>query len=76
VSLEWRVEDDLTFPMPIPVRVADEDRLIEFTENRALIPDVARQDILVDPNMTVLRKLSTVPTCEERRAEEAAAEDG
>ena len=74
VSLEWSVENDLAFPMPVPIRVADELRLVEFTDNRAMIPGVLQQDILVDPHMTVLRKLAVIPTCEERRAEQAAAE--
>jgi len=75
VSLEWKVETDLPFPMPIPVRIGDETRLVEFNDNRAIISDVMSQDILVDPYMTVLRKLPVVPNCEERRAEEAAAEE-
>jgi aminopeptidase N len=75
VSLEWKVEADLPFPMPIPVRIGDETRLVEFNDNRAIIPGVMSQDILVDPYMTVLRKLPVVPNCEERRAEEAAAEE-
>jgi aminopeptidase N len=74
VLLEWSVDNDLAFPMPIPVRVAGEIQLVEFTNNRALIPGVRLGEVLVDPHMTVLRKLSVVPTCEERRAEEAAAQ--
>ncbi len=32
-------------------------------------------ELLVDPYMQVLRKLTVVPTCEERRTEEADAKD-
>jgi hypothetical protein len=42
-------------------------------DNQALLKDVSLADIQIDPFMSVLRKLSIVPTCEERRAEEAAA---
>ena len=69
--LEWRTVDDLVFPMPVPVRVNGEIQRVEFDGNRASIPGVSQNDVLVDPFMQVLRKLPIVPTCEERRAEEA-----
>jgi hypothetical protein len=57
--------------MPISVRVNDELRTVTFVDNKATLVDAAKSDVLVDPYMKVLRKLSIVPTCEERRAEEA-----
>jgi hypothetical protein len=72
LELEWNTPNDLPFPMPIPVRVNDELRTVTFVDNKATLTGVAKGDVLVDPYMQVLRKLSTVPTCEERRAEEAA----
>jgi hypothetical protein len=33
---------------------------------------VTKADVLIDPMMQILRKTEEVPTCEERRAEEAA----
>jgi len=71
VVLEWLFADDLDFPMPIPVRINGDIRRVEFSENRATLTGVSSNDIQVDPYMRVLRKLSIVPTCEERRAEEA-----
>jgi len=71
LKLEWQNIDDLTFPMPIPVRIGGEIRRIEFSGNQALLANVSEADIQVDPYMQVLRKLPIVPTCEERRAEEA-----
>ena len=67
--LEWQAPDDLPFPMPIPVRVLGTTELIPFEGNNARLEGVGRRDVLVDPYMTVLRKLSIVPTCAERRAE-------
>ena len=69
--LEWQNIDELTFPMPIPVRIDGEIRRIEFSGNEALLASVSEADIQVDPFMQVLRKLPIVPTCEERREEEA-----
>jgi hypothetical protein len=54
------------------VRVNGELRTVTFVDNKATLADVKKGDVLVDPYMQVLRKLSVVPTCEERRAEEAA----
>lgn len=73
--LRWETVDDLEFPMPVPVRVNGELRRVEFDGNTALLEDVTPAEIQVDPFMKVLRKLPVVPTCEERRQEEKAAND-
>ncbi len=71
VVLEWLVVDELDFPMPLPVRINGEMSRVEFADNRATLNNVAKADILIDPDMAILRKTDAVPTCEERRAEEA-----
>jgi aminopeptidase N len=73
--LEWENVDDLPFPMPVPVRFDGKIQRIEFEENKATLTGTSQKDILIDPFMRVLRKLSIVPTCEERRAEEAEEEE-
>jgi aminopeptidase N len=75
LQLEWHAPNELPFPMPIPVRVNGELRTVTFVDNKATLADVSKRDVLVDPYMQVLRKLSVVPTCEERRAEDAAKEE-
>ena len=70
--LQWTNVGDLVFPMPVPVRVDNRLRRVEFDGNRALLAGVRQSDAQVDPFMQVLRKLPSVPTCEERREEEAA----
>lgn len=72
VELEWTNVGGLDFPMPIPVRVNEELRRVEFDGNKAIIMSTRVADIQVDPFMQVLRKLPTVPTCEERRDGEEA----
>lgn len=74
VILEWTNVDDLRFPMPIPVRINGEIQRVEFTGNSTTLEGYSIADIQIDPFMNVLRKLPIVPTCEERRAEEAAAD--
>ena len=68
--LEWQNIDELTFPMPIPVRINDAMQRVEFSGNRAILPGISEADVQVDPYMQILRKLPIVPTCEERREEE------
>jgi aminopeptidase N len=71
VVLEWQNVGETVFPMPLPVRVDGELRRVEFDGNRAVLSGTGIAEIQIDPYMQVLRKLSIVPTCEERRAEEA-----
>ena len=71
LKFEWGNIDKLQFPMPIPVRINGEIQRLEFEGNSAILRDTSLSDVQVDPFMRVLRKLSVVPTCEERRAEEA-----
>lgn len=71
LTFEWQNIGDLEFPMPIPVRVNGKMIRIEFTGNQAMLPGVWEADVQVDPLMQVLRKLPIVPTCEERREENA-----
>ncbi|MGI9273165.1 MAG: M1 family metallopeptidase [Woeseiaceae bacterium] len=72
VVLEWQNVNGLDFPMPIPVRLDGEIVRVEFSGNQALLKGHLKNDIQIDPFLDVLRKLSVVPTCEERRAEAAA----
>ncbi len=71
LKLEWSNVDNLQFPMPIPVRINGQIQRLEFMENSALLKNTSLSDVQIDPFMNVLRKLSVVPTCEERRAEKA-----
>ena len=68
--LEWQNTGDVVFPMPIPVRINGDLQRVEFDGNRALLAGVRQADVQIDPFLEVLRKLPSVPTCEERREEE------
>jgi hypothetical protein len=71
--LKWDTGDDLQFDMPLPVRMDGSIKRIEFDGKTARLENTQLSDIQIDPNMQVLRKLSSMPTCEEQEAE--AAED-
>ena len=45
------------------------------SQNSARLSGVPLEDIQIDPFMRVLRKLSSLPTCEEREAEEDEEDD-
>lgn len=71
--LEWQVVDDLDFPMPLPISVDGKMARVEFSDNRATLKGISAKQVLIDPLRQILRKTEEVPTCEERRAEAAAA---
>ncbi len=70
--LTWKTVNDLPFPMPVPVRIDGKIKRIETPGGKARIKGGASADIQIDPIMEILRKLPTVPTCQERQAEEEA----
>lgn len=71
VLLEWQNIDDLDFPMPAPVMIDGALQRIEFVDNRAVLEGSSVDDIQLDPFRNILRKLPSLKTCEEQRAEEA-----
>ncbi len=73
VLLHWQTAKDLSFNMPVPVRIGDSTVRVEFADNTARIADVQLREILIDPNMRILRQLSSLPTCAEQRLEEAGS---
>lgn len=74
LTLTWATPNELPFPMPVPVRVDGEIRRVEMPGGTATLPGRTSADVQVDPFMRILRKLPTVPTCEEREAEEKQAD--
>ena len=71
--LKWKTANDLPFPMPVPVRVNGTMQRVEMTGGTARIAGGANADVMIDPMMEILRKLPTVPTCEERKVDEEKA---
>jgi len=71
IVLTWKAQDDLVFNMAVPIRIDGSIRRVEFVDNKARLVDTRLSDIQVDPNMQVLRKLSSMPTCEEQLAEKS-----
>jgi len=74
VVLTWQTENDLPFDMPVPVRIDGSIRRIEFSDNVARLENLEAGSLQIDPEMRILRKLASLPSCEEQIAEEAQAE--
>ncbi|MBF7074897.1 M1 family metallopeptidase [Glaciecola sp. MH2013] len=73
LALSWKTPNQLPFPMPVPVSI-DGDTLIVKIDPQAQntsLPVSTSSHVIIDPQMSVLRKLPIIPTCEERIAEEA-----
>ena len=71
--LKWKTANDLPFPMPVPVRVNGAMQRVEMPGGTARIAGGANADVMIDPMMEILRKLSSSPTCEERKVDEEKA---
>ena len=69
VVLRWSAENDRPFDMPVPVRIDGRIERVEFTDNEARLADTRLADIAIDPEMQILRQLSSLPTCEQQQAE-------
>lgn len=70
VLLTWHTQNDLSFDMPVPIRIGATTTRVEFRDNSARLANTQLSDIQIDPQMRILRKLPSLPTCEEQRAEE------
>lgn len=68
--LKWKAPNDLPFPMPVPVRIDGEIKRIEMPDGSARIAGGALAEVQIDPMLDVLKRLPSLMTCEERKAEE------
>lgn len=69
VVLRWVTAGDLRFDMPVPVRIDGQLERVEFANNSTRLADTQLADIMIDPDMQILRQLPSLPTCEEQQAE-------
>lgn len=65
VSLAWETPQNLPFPMPIPVSVNGEIRVIKVPVGGVTFDIPENAKILVDPQMKVLQQLPMIGLCEE-----------
>ncbi len=73
LELRWVVPGDRPFPMPVPVRVDGETRMVPMDDGRGVLPAAPTAAVVVDPEMKVLRRLPIIGSCEEIEAERDSA---
>lgn len=63
LKLRWQVEGGKPFPMPVPLAINGQLRVVQMPDGAAQI-DVAPADhVQADPEMKLLRKLDLIDTC-------------
>ena len=75
LTLRWQVPGDRDFPMPVPVQVDGVTTLVETPGGEGTLAVAPGAHVVVDPRMEVLRRLPIIGSCEEARAEQAAARE-
>jgi len=68
VTLRWQTPSSETFRLRIPVMVNGKVSMIDMTDGTGFIPASQSDKILIDPDMTVLRALPIIGTCEQQTA--------
>lgn len=64
LTLSWQVINDRPFPMPIPIQVNGALQRVEMPGGRANLSHIQADDMIIDPEMAVLRHLPFMEICE------------
>jgi aminopeptidase N len=75
LKLRWQAPGDRDFPMPVPVQVDGVVTTVEMAGGEGALTVAPDAHVVIDPRMEVLRRLPIIGTCEEARAEQAAARE-
>jgi aminopeptidase N len=65
MRLTWQTPLDLPFPMPVPISINGELKIVELTTQGSTVSFENKSHVLIDPNMRVLRQLPIIGGCEE-----------
>ncbi len=74
LDLTWQTPDDLTFPMPVEVKVGDAIVVVPMTDRKGKItlPD-ASTHVVFDPHAKILRQSDDIDAFQKWRADQAAS---
>jgi aminopeptidase N len=72
LTLRWEVPGERPFPMPVPVEVDGAITVVPMPSGAGSLAVPAGAHVIVDPRMSVLRRLPIIGTCEEATAEREA----
>ena len=68
LQLSWKTPGNTRFPMPVEVSINGELTTLDFSKGPVSIPLKSSDQLLIDPQMKVLRQLPIIGSCEEVRA--------
>lgn len=66
--LTWKTPEELHFPMPVPVSINGELMVYQPENGKISIHLGAKDKVIIDPDMKVLRYLPIIGLCEENKA--------
>ena len=68
LSLKWQTPNELPFPMPVPISIDGNIEQVDVSTHGIVIKLAQSKQLIVDPNMRVLRQLPIIGNCEENMA--------
>lgn len=68
VTFSWLTPNKKPFPMPIEISINGQTQLLDFSKGAVTVAVKIADQLLVDPEMKVLRQLPLIGLCEENRA--------
>lgn len=68
VTFSWLTPNKKPFPMPIEISVNGKTQVLDFSKGAVTVAIKTADQLLVDPQMKVLRQLPLIGLCEENRA--------
>ena len=68
VTFSWLTPNKKPFPMPIEISINGQTQLLDFSKGAVTVSVKSTDQLLVDPQMKVLRQLPLIGLCEENRA--------
>lgn len=68
VTFSWLTPNKKPFPMPVEISINGQTQLLDFSKGAVTVAVKSTDQLVVDPQMKVLRQLPIIGLCEENRA--------
>jgi aminopeptidase N len=68
VTFSWLTPNKKPFPMPVEISINGQTQLLDLSKGAVTVAVKSTDQLLVDPQMKVLRQLPLIGLCEENRA--------
>jgi aminopeptidase N len=74
ITLSWKTPQELPFPMPLEVRVGDENLVLPMTDSKGEVDAPAGAHLTLDPQSKILRQSDAIDGFQRWRSEQEPAE--